>query len=120
MADISKIQEILKDANFGEYVSLKCENNTININGHVVYLSEDKVDAVDISKWTKGWPKEEPTELGPLCFTAEAPNSSVKLQKRGSAVISGFNGLEYKKVSATPLFSAGADEWKPYTIGSFG
>lgn len=78
MADISKVQEILKDANFGEYVSLKCENNIININGHVVYLSEDKVDAVDINKWEKGWPKEEPTDLGPLCFTAEERDSTVK------------------------------------------
>ena len=40
-------------------------------------------------------------QLTELCFTAEAANSSVKLTKQGSTAINGFNGLEYKKVSAT-------------------
>ena len=59
-------------------------------------------------------------KLTELCFTAEQANSSVKLQKQGSATIEGFNGLEYKKVSATQLLAASSDEWKPYTIGTFG
>ena len=57
-------------------------------------------------------------KLTELCFTAEQANSSVKLQKNGS--VSGFNGLEYKKVSATQLLAASSDGWKPYTIGTFG
>ena len=40
-------------------------------------------------------------KLTELCFTAEADNSRVKLQKNGSIAIDGFKGLEYKKVSAT-------------------
>ena len=59
-------------------------------------------------------------KLTELCFTAEEANSSVKLTKHGSDAIEGFNGLEYKKVSATQLLAAGSDEWKPYTIGTFG
>ena len=59
-------------------------------------------------------------QLTELCFTAEEANSSVKLQKQGSTAIEGFNGLEYKKVSATQLLAASSDEWKPYTIGTFG
>ena len=59
-------------------------------------------------------------KLTELCFTAEEANSSVKLQKQGSTAIEEFNGLEYKKVSATQLLAAGSDEWKPYTIDTFG
>lgn len=80
MSTIAKVQEILKDANQGEYVSLKCENDSTNINGYVVYLSKEKVDAIKLDDWTKGWPKEEPTVLGPLCFTAEEAGSTVKIQ----------------------------------------
>ena len=51
-----------------------------------------------IKNWIIAHSKPQFTEL---CFTAEASNSSVKLQKKGSVAIEGFNGLEYKKVSAT-------------------
>ena len=70
-----------------------------------------------IKNWIIAHSKPQLTEL---CFTAEAANSSVKLQKQGSIAIEGFNGLEYKKVSATQLLAAGSDEWKPYTLGTFG
>ena len=70
-----------------------------------------------IKNWIIAHSKPQLTEL---CFTAEASNSSVKLQKQGSIAIEGFNGLEYKKVSATQLLATGSDEWKSYTIGTFG
>ena len=49
-----------------------------------------------IKNWIIEHSKPQLTEL---CFTAEEANSGVKLQKNG--FVSGFNGLEYKKVSAT-------------------
>ena len=48
-------------------------------------------------------------QITELCFTAEESNSSVKLQKNGSAAIEGFNGLEYKLNDGN---------WILYRIGS--
>ena len=60
----------------------------------------------DIKQWIIEHSKPQLTEL---CFTAEASNSSVKLQKKGSAYIAGFNGLEYK---------INNNGWTSYAIGS--
>ena len=59
-----------------------------------------------IKNWIIAHSKPRLTEL---CFTAEEANSSVKLQKQGSAVIEGFNGLEYK---------INNNGWTSYAIGS--
>ena len=48
-------------------------------------------------------------QLTELCFTAEEANSTVTLQKQGSAAIEGFNGLEYKLNDGN---------WNSYAIGS--
>lgn len=105
MSTIAKVQEILEDANQGEYVSLKCENDSTNINGYVVYLSKEKVDAIKLDDWTKGWPKEEPTDLGPLCFTAEAPNVTITFDENGGWQDE-FNYLNY---------STDGKNWNEYT-----
>ena len=59
-----------------------------------------------IKQWIIDNSKPQLTEL---CFTAEAANSSVKLQKQGSAAIEGFNGLKYKLNDG---------DWTSYEIGS--
>ena len=58
-----------------------------------------------IKNWIIAHSKPRLTEL---CFTAEEDNSRIKLQKKGSTAIEGFNGLEYKLNDG---------DWTAYTIG---
>ena len=83
MSNISKITEILGKAKEGQFISLKCEGSSTDFFAEVVQLGTDKVQAVKVEDWEEGWPKDESTELGPLCFTAEQTNVKIRFDANG-------------------------------------
>lgn len=104
MSNISKITEILGKAKEGQFISLKYDGSSTDFFAAVVQLGTDKVQAVKAEDWKEGWPKDESTELGPLCFTAVDAGATIALKCNGSNL-----------KSATFETSTDGKTWSDYT-----
>ena len=104
MSNISKITEILGKAKEGQFISLKYDGSSTDFFAAVVQLGTDKVQAVKTEDWEEGWPKDESTELEPLCFTAVDAGATIALK---------CNGTNLR--SATFETSTDGKTWSNYT-----